>query len=69
MSLFQLAGYGAACSVIYYLAPRCARWIVLLAVSLGFYASRAASCLPFILLTALSVWGSRSAHRADHGTL
>ena len=58
MSLFQLAGYGTACSVIYYLAPRCARWIVLLAVSLGFYASRAASCLPFILLTALSVWGA-----------
>ena len=58
MSLFQLAVYGAVCSAVYYLIPRKVRWVLLLAASLGFYVSRAAACLPFILLTALSIWGS-----------
>lgn len=58
MTLFQLAAYGLLCSAAYYIAPRRIRWILLLAASLGFYAARAAACLPFILLTALSVWGA-----------
>ncbi|MBQ8129346.1 MAG: MBOAT family protein [Clostridia bacterium] len=58
MSLFQLAAYGAVCCAVYYLVPRRIRWMFLLAASLGFYAFRAAACLPFILLTALSVWGA-----------
>ncbi|MBQ9009512.1 MAG: MBOAT family protein [Clostridia bacterium] len=58
MSLFQLAAYGAGCSFVYYLVPRRFRWILLLAASLGFYATRAAIGLPFILLTALTIWGA-----------
>ena len=56
MSLFGLAACGAVCAAAYYLVPRRMRWGLLLAVSLGFYASRAAVGLPFILLTALSVY-------------
>ena len=58
MSLFQLAAYGAGCSLVYYLVPRRFRWVLLLAASLGFYATRAAIGLPFILLTALTIWGA-----------
>ena len=58
MSLFQLAAYGAGCAFLSYLVPRRFRWILLLAASLGFYAIRAASGLPFLLLTALTVWGA-----------
>ena len=58
MSRFQLAAYGAVCSAIYYLIPRRFRWMLLLAASLGFYTFRATAALPFILLTALSIWAA-----------
>ena len=56
MSLFSLAAYGFASTAAYYLCPRRFRWIVLLLASYGFYASRAFSSLPFILVTTLSTW-------------
>ena len=56
MSLFRLAAYGFACTGVYYLAPKRFRWMVLLAFSYGFYASRALTGLPFILLTTLTTW-------------
>ncbi|MBQ8092912.1 MAG: MBOAT family protein, partial [Clostridia bacterium] len=58
MSLFQLAAYGMGCCAVYYLVPRRIRWIMLLVASLGFYAFRATAALPFILLTALSIWAA-----------
>lgn len=56
MSLFSLAAYGFATTAMYYLIPRRFRWIILLLASYGFYASRAFSSLPFILVTTLSTW-------------
>jgi len=56
MSLFMLTGYGLAASVVYHLFPLRFRWVILLLLSYGFYASRALSGLPFILLTTLSTW-------------
>ena len=56
MTLFRLAAYGFACTAAYYLCPRRFRWMVLLAFSMGFYASRALTGLPFIVLTTLTTW-------------
>ena len=56
MSLFSLSFYGFFCAALYYLFPRRVRWVILLAMSFGFYASRAFSALPFILMTTLSTW-------------
>ena len=56
MSLFMLTGYGLDASVVYHLFPLRLRWIVLLLLSYGFYAARALSGLPFILITTLSTW-------------
>lgn len=56
MSLFSLSAYGFAAVAVYYICPKRFRWIVLLLVSYGFYASKALSALPFILLTTLSTW-------------
>ena len=56
MSLFRLAAYGFACTAAYYLVPKRFRWMVLLAFSYGFYAARALTGLPFILLTTLTTW-------------
>ena len=56
MSLFQLTGYGIAASIVYYLFPLRFRWVILLLFSYGFYAARALSGLPFILITTLTTW-------------
>ncbi|MGN1369303.1 MAG: hypothetical protein ACI4WX_10570, partial [Aristaeellaceae bacterium] len=56
MMLFRLAAYGFVCTAAYYLVPRRFRWMVLLAFSYGFYAARALTGLPFILLTTLTTW-------------
>ena len=56
MTLFKLAAYGMACAAVYHLMPRRVRWLVLLVASYGFYAARALSSLPFILVTTLSAW-------------
>lgn len=56
MSLFLLAAYGFGCTAAYYLCPGRFRWMVLLACSYAFYASRAWAALPFILLTTLTTW-------------
>lgn len=56
MSLFRLAAYGFACTAAYYIAPRRFRPWVLLAFSYGFYAARALTGLPFILLTTLTTY-------------
>ncbi|MGN0773360.1 MAG: MBOAT family O-acyltransferase [Candidatus Ventricola sp.] len=56
MSLFRLAAYGFVCMAAYYVVPKRFRWMVLLAFSYGFYASRALTGLPFILLTTLTTW-------------
>ena len=56
MSLFTLAAYGMLCAAVYHILPRRVRWLVLLAASYGFYASRSLSSLPFILVTTLSTW-------------
>ena len=56
MTLFRLAAYGFACTAAYYLVPKRFRWMVLLAFSYGFYAARALTGLPFILLTTLTTW-------------
>ena len=56
MSLFSLAFYGFFCAALYYIFPRRFRWVILLALSYGFYASRAFSALPFIFTTTLSTW-------------
>jgi len=58
MSLFMLTLYGMAGSALYHICPGRVRWVVLLAVSLGFYASRSLAALPFILLTILTTWGA-----------
>ena len=42
--------------VVYFLAPKRTQWWVLLAFSLGFYALGGLENLPWLLLTALSVW-------------
>ena len=80
MSLFQLTAYGFACAAFYYLCPMRFRWIILLLFSYGFYASKAAACLPFILITTLSTWAgalviggiaekSKARLKADKATL
>ena len=56
MTLFALCAYGAACAALCRLCPRRLRWIVLLLLSLGFYAVRGLRGLPFLLLTGLSTW-------------
>ena len=56
MSLFMLTGYGLAASVAYHLFPMRVRWVVLLLLSYGFFASRALSALPFILITTFTTW-------------
>ncbi len=56
MTLFRLAAYGFACTAAYYIVPKRFRWMVLLAFSYGFYAARALTGLPFILLTTLTTW-------------
>ena len=58
MSLFLLAAYGFACAAVYHVCPARFRWVVLLAVSCGFYASRSLLGLPFILTTTLTTWFS-----------
>lgn len=45
-----------ALCVVYFLAPKRMQWWVLLAFSLGFYALGGLLNLPWLLLTALSVW-------------
>ena len=57
MSLFTLIGFSAACAAAYYLCPLRFRWMLLLAVSYGYYAYCGMNALPFILLTTLSTWG------------
>ena len=71
MSLFMLTAYGLACALVYHLFPRRFRWGVLLACSYGFYAARAASGLPFLLLTTASTWFgalmiTRTAEKSKH---
>ena len=56
MTLFRLAAYGFVCMAAYYLVPKRFRWMILLAFSYGFYASRALAGLPFILLTTVTTW-------------
>lgn len=56
MTLFLLTGYGLAASVVYHLFPLRFRWVILLLLSYGFYAARALSGLPFILITTLTTW-------------
>ena len=46
MTLFALVGYGFVCAALYYGVPKRARWLVLLAVSYGFYAMRGPAGLP-----------------------
>ena len=58
----------AALLILYYLLPKKAQWLVLLAFSLGFYGLAGWRALPFLLVTALSCWGTalylqRSAER------
>ena len=56
MTLFLLAAYGFVCAAVYHVCPARFRWVVLLAVSYGFYASRSLPGLPFILTTTLTTW-------------
>ena len=44
--------------LVYFLVPKRFQWWVLLAFSLGFYALGGLLSLPWLLLTALSVWGA-----------
>jgi len=56
MSLFMLTAYGMLGSLLYHFFPLRMRWVVLLLLSYGFYAARAASGLPFILVTTLTTY-------------
>ena len=56
MTLFTLVGYGFACAALYYLVPMRVRWLVLLAVSYGFYAMRGPAGLPFMIVTTMTTW-------------
>ena len=56
MSLFLLTAYGLVCAAVYHICPKRFRWVLLLAVSYGFYAARALAGLPFILLTTVTTW-------------
>ena len=56
MTLFALVLFGYLTALVYHLVPGRLRWIVLLAASLGFYASRSLTALPLLLLTALVNW-------------
>ena len=68
MSLFALCAYGAACAALCRICPGRLRWLVLLLLSLGFYALRGPAGLPFLLLTALSAWlGALAIERAGRG--
>ena len=58
MSLFQLAAFGIAGAGLCRLCPRRLRYVVLLAISFGFYAARALTGLPFLLLTMLTTWAA-----------
>ena len=51
--LFALGLY-----ILYYLIPKRFQWVLLLGFSLGFYALGGLSRLPYILITATSVWGA-----------
>ena len=56
MSLFKLTAFGFAAALVYYVFPRRMRWIILLLASYTFYATRALSALPFILITTVTTW-------------
>jgi len=56
MTLFKLTAFGFAAALVYYVFPRRMRWIVLLLASYAFYATRALSALPFILITTATTW-------------
>ena len=56
MTLFLLAAYGFVCASVYHVCPARFRWVALLAVSYGLYASRSLLGLPFILTTTLTTW-------------
>ena len=56
MSLFKLTAFGFAAALVYYVFPRRMRWIILLLASYTFYATRAFSALPFILITTVTTW-------------
>ena len=58
MSLFQLAAFGIAGAGLCRLCPRRLRYVVLLVISFGFYAARALTGLPFLLLTMLTTWAA-----------
>lgn len=59
---------GFACAAVYHVCPARFRWVALLAVSYGFYASRSLLGLPFILTTTLTTWARRARHREDWGS-
>ena len=72
MSLFALTLYGYFCALLFHLLPARFRWVLLLAASLGFYASRSLGGLPYLLITSLVAWGAarlmgRSARREREG--
>ena len=57
MSLNLMIVYALGCAALYYVCPLRLRWLILLAVSYGFYAYHGLTALPFILLTTLTTWG------------
>ncbi|MBP3428614.1 MAG: MBOAT family protein [Clostridia bacterium] len=58
MSLNLMIVYAIGCAGLYYLCPLRLRWLILLAVSYGFYAYHGLTALPFILLTTLTTWAA-----------
>ena len=56
MSLFALIGFSCVCAGLYYICPGKWRWMLLLALSYGYYALSGAGALPYILLTTASTW-------------
>ena len=56
MSLFTMIAFSFLCAILYYVVPLRLRWMLLLAVSYGYYAYCGMRALPFILLTTLSTW-------------
>ena len=58
MSIYSLITAMIFTAFLYYLCPKRARWLLLLAVSLLLYAQGGKQALAFILITTLTTWGA-----------
>lgn len=66
VSVIYFAVAVAVAFALYYIFPLRYRWIVLIVVSLGFYAFMSTYALVFVVLTAIGVYfGARAVHKRN----